>query len=86
MLLMKKNENTVFAVINAVELIGGEYEYDDPDDNKIIDYLIDFDLIDDKKAKELYKLSEEENSGIYDEYREIIENIIYDVFKDEADV
>ena len=36
------------------------------------------DLIDDKKAKELYKLSEEENSGIYDEYREIIENIIYD--------
>lgn len=83
---MKKNENTVFAVINAVELIGGEYEYDDPDDNKIIDYLIDFDLIDDKKAKELYKLSEEENSGIYDEYREIIENIIYDVFKDEADV
>ena len=86
MLLMKKNENTVFAVINAVELIGGEYEYDDPDDNQIIDYLIDFDLIDDKKAKELYKLSEEENSGIYDEYREIIENIIYDVFKDEADV
>ena len=83
---MKKNENTVFAVINAVELIGGEYEYDDPDDNKIIDYLIDFDLIDDKKAKELYKLSEEKNSGIYDEYREIIENIIYDVFKDEADV
>lgn len=83
---MKKNENTVFAVINAVELIGGEYEYDDPDDNKIIDYLIDFDLIDDKKAKELYKLSEEENSGIYDEYREIIENIIYNVFKDEADV
>ena len=62
---MKKNENTVFAVINAVELIGGEYEYDDPDDNQIIDYLIDFDLIDDKKAKELYKLSEEENSGIY---------------------
>ena len=83
---MKKNENTVFAVINAVELIGGEYEYDDPDDNQIIDYLIDFDLIDNKKAKELYKLSEEENSGIYDEYREIIENIIYDVFKDEADV
>lgn len=83
---MKKNENTVFAVINAVELIGGEYEYDDPDDDQIIDYLIDFDLIDDKKAKELYKLSEEENSGIYDEYREIIENIIYDVFKDEADV
>ena len=83
---MKKNENTVFAVINAVELIGGEYEHDDPDDDQIIDYLIDFDLIDDKKAKELYKLSEEENSGIYDEYREIIENIIYDVFKDEADV
>lgn len=83
---MKKNENTVFAVINAVELIGGEYEYDDPNDEQIIDYLIDFDLIDDKKAKELYKLSEEQESGIYDEYRKIIENIIYDIFKDEVDV
>lgn len=83
---MNDLEEKILYIVNAVELIGGEYEYDDPNDEQIIEYLSTYDLVDQEQVNELYKLSEEENSGIYDEYREIIEEKIHELCKNQGDI